>query len=293
MAVAASAAQAGSPPSSPPRGCDRAQDITATQQDRLLRFAAVVREALAASGATAALISRSGTDLSRFGLRYSHAGIALATGLADGRDMPWAVRQLYYACAEGAPRLFDQGLAGFISGSDDAPRRLREPAAAAARSRDAAGRRGAGQALGAGPAERALQRQRLPVQHRVPELQPVGGRADRRRRRRHAHPCRRPGLAAGPGLCTRASAGVGMADAGGPLRALAAFQRPPARAARRRPRADQPAPTAWKPSRSSAGRPRAASSFATARKASSCARAVGRWRPAACRRTANRVTAWQ
>jgi len=120
MAVAASAAQAGSPPSSPPRGCDRAQDITATQQDRLLRFAAVVREALAASGATAALISRSGTDLSRFGLRYSHAGIALAAGLADSRDMPWAVRQLYYACAEGAPRLFDQGLAGFISGSDDA-----------------------------------------------------------------------------------------------------------------------------------------------------------------------------
>jgi hypothetical protein len=100
----------------PPRGCDRAIPITATQQDQLLRFAAVVREALAASGAQAALISRSGTDLSRFGLRYSHAGIALA----DGLGTPWAVRQLYYACAEGAPRLFDQGLAGFVSGSDDA-----------------------------------------------------------------------------------------------------------------------------------------------------------------------------
>ncbi len=112
LVLAAQAAQAGSPP----RGCDRSHDITATQQDRLLRFAAVIREVLARSGAQAALISRSGTDLSRFGLRYSHAGIALADGLGS----PWAVRQLYYACAEGAPRLFDQGLAGFVSGSDDA-----------------------------------------------------------------------------------------------------------------------------------------------------------------------------
>lgn len=116
LLAAAGLAQAGAPASSLPRGCDRAIDVTATQQDRLLRFAAVVREALAGSGAEVALIARAGTDLSRFGLRYSHAGVALA----DGLDMPWAVRQLYYACAEGQPRLFDQGLAGFVSGSDDA-----------------------------------------------------------------------------------------------------------------------------------------------------------------------------
>jgi hypothetical protein len=116
LLAAAGLAQAGAPQSSLPRGCDRAIDVTATQQDRLLRFAAVVREALAGSGAEVALIARAGTDLSRFGLRYSHAGVALA----DGLDMPWAVRQLYYACAEGQPRLFDQGLAGFVSGTDDA-----------------------------------------------------------------------------------------------------------------------------------------------------------------------------
>ncbi len=98
-----------------PRGCDPNREVTAAQQDRLLRFTAVIRQLLAESGTPAALIARSGTDLSRFGLRYSHAAIALASGL----DTPWAVRQLYYACAEGAPRLFDQGLAGFISGSDD------------------------------------------------------------------------------------------------------------------------------------------------------------------------------
>lgn len=120
LAAALCAAAVSATAGSPPRGCDRTHGITATQQDRLLRFAAAVRETLAASGTQAALVSRSGTDLSRFGLRYSHAGIALAQGLGDSLDMPWAVRQLYYACAEGAPRLFDQGLAGFVSGSDDA-----------------------------------------------------------------------------------------------------------------------------------------------------------------------------
>lgn len=112
LALAAGTAQAAS---LLPRGCDRLVEPSATQQHRLLRFAAVVREALAASGAKAALIARSGTDLSRFGLRYSHAAIALPEGL----DSPWAVRQLYYACDEGRPRLFDQGLAGFVGGSDD------------------------------------------------------------------------------------------------------------------------------------------------------------------------------
>ena len=55
----------------------------------MLRFAAAVREALAAAGTPAALIARSGTDLSRFGLRYSHAGVALADGL-DSEDIDGA-----------------------------------------------------------------------------------------------------------------------------------------------------------------------------------------------------------
>lgn len=110
LLLTAAAAQAGALP----RGCDPGREVTAAQQDRLLRFTAVIRQALAESGSPAALIARSGTDLSRFGLRYSHAAVALAQGL----DTPWAVRQLYYACAEGQPRLFDQGLAGFVAGSD-------------------------------------------------------------------------------------------------------------------------------------------------------------------------------
>lgn len=97
------------------RFCDRPADINAVQQDRLLRFAAAAKQALERSGASVALISRSGVDLSRFGIRYSHAGISLRSN----PNGPWSVRQLYYACDESRSRLFDQGLAGFMLGSDD------------------------------------------------------------------------------------------------------------------------------------------------------------------------------
>lgn len=95
--------------------CGSQRPLTAAQQDRLLRFAAVVREELEASGRGVAMISRSGLNLARFGHRYSHAGLSLA----EGAGPRWAVRQLYYACEEGRPRLFDQGLTGFLSGTDD------------------------------------------------------------------------------------------------------------------------------------------------------------------------------
>jgi hypothetical protein len=97
------------------RLCDRGKALTAVQQDRLLRFAAVARQVLDASAAATVLVARSGLDLSRFGLRYSHAGV----GLQDGANGTWSVRQLYYACDEGRPRLYDQGLGGFVSGTDD------------------------------------------------------------------------------------------------------------------------------------------------------------------------------
>jgi hypothetical protein len=111
-AAQATSSSASSPASS--QFCDRPSAINAGQQDKLLRFAALVRQQLDASGRNVALISRSGLDLSRFGLRYSHAGILLKAD-ADG---PWSVRQLYYACEESRPRLYDQGVAGFLLGAD-------------------------------------------------------------------------------------------------------------------------------------------------------------------------------
>lgn len=95
--------------------CDRPAGVNAARQDRVLRFAAVVKQELERSGRSVALIARSGMDLSRFDIRYSHAGISLKAS----PNGPWSVRQLYYACDESRSRLFDQGMAGFLLGSDD------------------------------------------------------------------------------------------------------------------------------------------------------------------------------
>jgi hypothetical protein len=102
-------------PASAARYCDAQARLNAEQKDRLFRFGAVIKEELENSGAQLALMSRSGLDLSRFGVRYSHAGISLKAS----PDTPWAVRQLYFACDEGRPLLFDQGLAAFLMGTDE------------------------------------------------------------------------------------------------------------------------------------------------------------------------------
>jgi len=113
LVAAATTAQAGAASG---RLCSWQQPLTAAEQDQLLSFAAVVRDELAASGQRVAIVSRSGLNLARFGIRYSHAGISLASS----PNTPWSVRQLYYACAERRPRLYDQGLAGFVYGTDNA-----------------------------------------------------------------------------------------------------------------------------------------------------------------------------
>lgn len=97
-----------------PTFCDRPRDITAREQDRVLRFAGAVKDELERSGQRVALVARAGVDLSRFGLLYSHAGVALM----DNPGSRWGVRQLYYACDEARPRLFDQGMSGFALGAD-------------------------------------------------------------------------------------------------------------------------------------------------------------------------------
>jgi hypothetical protein len=94
--------------------CDRTHALSAAEQDRLLRFAAVLREELAVTDDSVALVSRSGLDLSRFHIRYSHGAVAWRS-----EQGVWSARQLYYACDEGRPRIYDQGLAGFAMGTDD------------------------------------------------------------------------------------------------------------------------------------------------------------------------------
>jgi hypothetical protein len=112
LCVAAAPAQAGALSQ---RFCGAGTELSAAQQDVKLRVADIVKRELEASGRRMALVARSGLNLGRLGLRYSHAGISLKAN----EQGAWAVRQLYYACEEGLPRLFDQGIAGFVSGTDD------------------------------------------------------------------------------------------------------------------------------------------------------------------------------
>jgi hypothetical protein len=97
------------------RYCDRQARVSVEQQDQLFRFGAIVKAELEASKQPLALVARSGLDLSWFGLRYSHAGISLK----QSPNGPWSVRQLYYACDEQRPRIFDQGISGFLLGTDN------------------------------------------------------------------------------------------------------------------------------------------------------------------------------
>jgi hypothetical protein len=101
-----------------PRLCDQPATMTAAQQARLLRVSAIVKDVLERTGQRVALVSRSGLDLDRLGLRYSHSGYTLR----DSANGPWSVRQLYYACDAGQPKLFDQGLSGFLFGTNDPER---------------------------------------------------------------------------------------------------------------------------------------------------------------------------
>lgn len=98
------------------RYCDPPMPMSAAQQDVLFRFGALVKQALQESGQGVALIARSGIDLSRFGQRYSHAGVSLKSS----PNAPWSVRQLYYDCDERRPRIFDQGILGFVVGGGNA-----------------------------------------------------------------------------------------------------------------------------------------------------------------------------
>ena len=95
--------------------CDQAPKMTAAQKDHMLILSNVIKESLDAQDAEAAIISRSGIDLSRFDIRYSHAGVVFR----DVAHSSWSVRQLYYECGESRPRIYDQGIPGFVLGVDD------------------------------------------------------------------------------------------------------------------------------------------------------------------------------
>lgn len=114
----ASNAHAGLPsvPSLPPwASCPTPPDSTAQEVDTHLQLAALIEQEWQARAAPVGLISRSGLNLEAIGHRYSHAGFLRAPGL-ELQTAPPQVRQLYFDCETAQPRVFDEGLAGFVRG---------------------------------------------------------------------------------------------------------------------------------------------------------------------------------
>ncbi len=91
------------------RSCEeRAPSATVVQQ--ALGLAHEAQQKLAASGAQVALIARSGQNLSRYGVRYSHAGFVW-------RDHPkgaWRVVHELNHCGTASSEIYDEGLGNFF-----------------------------------------------------------------------------------------------------------------------------------------------------------------------------------
>lgn len=94
--------------------CAPAKRHSTQEQARLLLFSQKIRQLLESSGRQAAIVSRAGTSLDWLSIRYTHAGISLR----DSPNTAWSVRQLYYACDEAEPHIYDQGLTGFFQEND-------------------------------------------------------------------------------------------------------------------------------------------------------------------------------
>lgn len=69
-----------------------------------------VQTALDATGVDVAVVARQGQDLSKFGLKYSHAGLAFRT--APGQ--PWRIYELLNDCGTADSALWVDGLANFF-----------------------------------------------------------------------------------------------------------------------------------------------------------------------------------
>jgi hypothetical protein len=77
---------------------------------RALDLALRTARALDASGADVVLVARVGQDLSRHGLRYSHAGWAVR----ESPGAPWRIVHKLNACGTSSAALYRQGLAEFF-----------------------------------------------------------------------------------------------------------------------------------------------------------------------------------
>lgn len=102
LACFAAPAQAG-------RSCEE-QPVTQKSFTDALKAGQVLQSTLDASGADVALVARQGQDLSKFRLKYTHAGLAFRA--APGQ--PWRIYELLNKCGSADSELWVDGLANFF-----------------------------------------------------------------------------------------------------------------------------------------------------------------------------------
>ncbi|MEO6743824.1 MAG: DUF2145 domain-containing protein [Caldimonas sp.] len=93
------------------RSCE-ARAPNADAVERSLTLAQHTAERLAASGAQVVVLARAGQNLSEYGLRYSHLGLAYRDG--DGPTAVWRVVHKLNACGSAQASVYRQGLGEFF-----------------------------------------------------------------------------------------------------------------------------------------------------------------------------------
>jgi hypothetical protein len=86
------------------------RELTATELDKAMRLGQQVAAQLPAQGPATVLLARVGSDVSRYGLRWTHAGIVHRRG----SDEPWRVMHELNRCGADTSDLYLEGLANFF-----------------------------------------------------------------------------------------------------------------------------------------------------------------------------------
>ncbi|RYX96890.1 MAG: DUF2145 domain-containing protein [Comamonadaceae bacterium] len=95
------------------RSCE-ARPTTVQTVERGLALAAKTLASLNASGADVVFIARNGQDLSRYGVRYSHMGIAYRVPATADLPATWRVLHKLNDCGTSTAALYRQGLGEFF-----------------------------------------------------------------------------------------------------------------------------------------------------------------------------------
>jgi hypothetical protein len=106
LSIAATGAHAG-------RSCE-SKPPTVESVQRSLTLAQRTAARLDASGAQVVVLARAGQDLSAYGLRYSHLGLAYREGARDGQPGTWRVVHKLNQCGTAQAAVYRQGLGEFF-----------------------------------------------------------------------------------------------------------------------------------------------------------------------------------